>query len=415
LTAPRASRRQEVGGQQTRLPRGFLVAAGAAVFAGITTEVLPVSLLPQISASLDISEPLGGLLVFAYAIVVAVSCIPLTALSMRWPRRRVLVAALAGMAASNVLFAAAGSYGFAAASRLIGGFAHAGFFSVVFAATAAAVPARFVGRAVGVISAGNALGIALGVPLGTALGTAFGWRWVFLTAAIGLALLAGVLGAVMPSAPAPARLGHAPVFTAVRARSVQRVAFFVVLLMLGHYTAYTYVSVVLRDAGIGVLEVSASLFGYGVAGVLGVIVAASTADRHVKASLRTAGVLIAVALLAFGAVHGSPLTSTAPLILWGLGFGALPTLVQTVALRSSPKSPDAGSALVNCAFNIGIAGGALLGSQLLATWGSRSVTVTGGGLVTASLIMVFSTCLPTHAYTSARATASTPCAVDAPP
>lgn len=350
--------------------------------------MLPVSLLPQISTTLGSSEAAGGLLVFSYAIVVAACSVPLTALSMRWDRRRVLILAVGGMAVSNIAFASAGSFQVAAAARLVGGLAHAGFFSVVFAATAAAVPTRLAGRAVGIISVGNALGVALGVPMGTALGTLFGWRWVVLGAGIALAVVSGIVSAVMPPSPPPAQQGHEPVLRAVRARPVLKVAALVTLLMLGQYTAYTYVSVLLRDAGIGLLQVSAALFAYGIAGVAGVAVAAATADRHARASLGASVGLVVVALLALGTVAASPLAAAAALTLWGLGFGALPTLLQTLALRSSPTAPDAGSALVNTAFNVGISGGALIGAQLLSTRGSHAVAITGGALAAASIVLL---------------------------
>ncbi|KQX69823.1 MFS transporter [Angustibacter sp. Root456] len=373
----------------TSLPWPFLGAAGAAVFAAITTEVLPVSLLPQISRTFGSSESVGGLLVFAYAVVVAVTCIPLTALSMRWSRRRVLAVALAGLSLSSIGFALAGRYEVALAARFVGGLAHAAFFSVVFAATAAAVPPQLVGRAVAVISAGNALGVALGIPVGTAVGAVVGWRWVFGFVGLALALLAVIVSVVMPATPPPAHQGHEPVLTAVRGRAILRVGALVALLMLGHYTAYTYVSVLMADAGLGPLALSAALFGYGVAGVAGVLVAAATADRHLTGTLRTAGVLVVVALLGLWALGASPLVGAAALVVWGLGFGALPTVVQTLALRSAPTAPDAGSAVVNSAFNVGIAGGALVGAQLLATWGSRGVALTAGLLVAGSVLTLF--------------------------
>src|ERR1700753_640478 len=77
------------------LPIASLLVLAAAVFAAICTEVLPVGLLPQISHDLGTSQSRVGLLVSAYAVVVAVGSIPLTALLTRWPRRRVLCGLLA--------------------------------------------------------------------------------------------------------------------------------------------------------------------------------------------------------------------------------------------------------------------------------------------------------------------------------
>jgi len=57
--------------------------------------------------------------------------------------------------------------------------------------------------------------------------------------------------------------------------------------------------------------------------------------------------------------------SIAVVAVWGVAFGAFPTLTLTVMLRASGDATDAAAALVNATTNVGIAGGALLGSRLL--------------------------------------------------
>ena len=49
---------------------GGIVALGLATFVAITTELVPVGLLPLLSADLDVTESVAGLLVTAYAVMV---------------------------------------------------------------------------------------------------------------------------------------------------------------------------------------------------------------------------------------------------------------------------------------------------------------------------------------------------------
>jgi len=161
------------------MPIPVLSVLAAAVFAAITTEVLPVGLLPIISRDLGTSESRVGLLVSAYAVVVALGSIPLTAVMVRWPRKQVLSGLLVIYAISNALLAGTDQFSVALMARLVGGLAHAGFFSIVIAAAVAVVAPAKAGRAVAVVQAGNALALSVGIPLGTALGTAVGWRWAF--------------------------------------------------------------------------------------------------------------------------------------------------------------------------------------------------------------------------------------------
>lgn len=375
------------GSPRDRLPRLGLSLMAAAVFAAVTTEVLPVGLLPVISRDLGTSESKVGLLVSAYAVIVAIGSVPLAALVARWPRRLVLCGLLSMYALSNAVMASTNSYWVALGARLLGGLAHAGFFGAVFAAAVSMVPPAKAGRAVAFVGAGTVLALSVGVPLGTALGTAFGWRWAFAGCALLMAALAGMTLLVLPAEQPVVRAHRASLLTAVRGRPILAVAATTAVLTLGHYTPYTYISPLLRHAGVGADGVSLVLFGYGVAGGFGLLLSARVVDRRPRDALRDTAAVIAVSLLALGLLPG-----TAPaivfILLWGLAFGALPTLVQSVALRAVPAAPDVAPAVVNSVFNVGIAGGALVGAQVLAVAAPPALALIGAVLAAGSLVVL---------------------------
>lgn len=371
---------------RNRMPYLVLSVMAATVFIAITTEVLPVGLLPVIGRDLGTSDSRTGLLVSAYALVVALGSIPLTALIVRWPRRRMLIGLLLLYAVSNALTAAAGDYWVALGARLLGGLAHAGFFSAVFAAAVAIAPVHRSGRATAIVASGTGLGLACGVPLGTALGTAVGWRWAFIACAGAMLILAALTAAVMPTGvTAPADTAGTPIMTAIRGRAPIMVAVMIVVLTLGHYTAYTYISPLLLHDRIGATAISVVLAGYGVAGIAGLVLAGAIVDRRPRGALYAAIVLTAACLLAAGLIH-QPIGATVVVAFWGLAFGMLPTLTQTVALRALPHSPDAAPAVVNSAFNTGIAGGALIGARELLVATPWTLALTGAALAAASLV-----------------------------
>jgi len=55
--------------------------------------------------------------------------------------------------------------------------------------------------------------------------------------------------------------------------------------------------------------------------------------------------------------------------LWGLAFGGLPALLQTALAKSAGESADAAQSMLVTVWNLGIAGGALVGGVLLQGWG----------------------------------------------
>ncbi len=369
------------------MPIPVLSVLAAAVFAAITTEVLPVGLLPIISRDLGTSESRVGLLVSAYAVVVALGSIPLTAVMVRWPRKQVLSGLLVIYAISNALLAGTDQFSVALMARLVGGLAHAGFFSIVIAAAVAVVAPAKAGRAVAVVQAGNALALSVGIPLGTALGTAVGWRWAFAGAALLMMLLAVLTAIVLPTEQVAPMQAGVPVLTAVRGRALLVVAGLVIALTLGHYTLFTYVSPLLLHAGIGINSVGVVLFGYGAGGIIGLVLAGIAVDRWLFGTVRAAITVTFACLLTLGLFHTTAVVIIA-VAVWGCAFGSLPTLLQTVAIRAAPQTPDAGPAVVNATFNVGIAGGALIGGRELLVAAPPVLALTAAALVAVSLLLL---------------------------
>jgi DHA1 family inner membrane transport protein len=370
-----------------RLPYAQLAVLATILFASVLTEIMPVGLLPLLSDAFHVSEERVGWWMSAYALIVALTAIPLTAALARWPRRTALLALLAVYAASNLLILVAPGFWVGLAGRVVGGVAHAGIFSVAFAGAAALAPPGKSGRAVALVNAGVAPALAFGLPAATAAGTAWGWRWPFAATAVIMLLLAVATWRLIPASIAgPAATGAADVLSALRGRGLQMVGVLTVVLTVGHYTAYTYVAPMLLRAGVPQNRVGLVLLGYGVAGALGMFLAGAFVDRRLTLTLRLAIALAAASLLAMAASTGSGPRTSGAVLVWGVAFSALPILLNAAALRAS-SVPDAAPAVVNAMFNVGIASGAWLGGQALSRAGPAAVALTGAALVAASLLL----------------------------
>ena len=349
-------------------PLGSLVMLSSTLAMAVTTEMLPMGLLPVMSRDLGASESTTGLLVTAYGFVVAMAAIPLTRFTTSWPRRKLFVGVLGTYVLSNTMMALAQEYWIAAIARAVGGLGHALFFSIVGAFAARLVSPDRVGRAIAIVWAGGSVAFTLGVPLGTALGTAVGWRGAF-------AILAG-----LAAAQAAAALSLLPILAGGsrsaaslsrvwRLPGMRAVGLTIGISMLGQYTLYTYISPLLQRSGLGEEGVSPVLFAYGAAGVIGAWISGVLADRRPRAAL-LGGFSVLIVALAGLIVWGTSIFPTVlTTIVWGVAFGVLPGLFQAAALRAAPAAPDTGSAIYNTAFNLGIGGGALIGGQAMDLFG----------------------------------------------
>lgn len=357
-------------------------------FAYVTSELLPVGLLSEISGGLGTSRSAVGLLLTIYAVVVVLAATPLTALSARMERRRLVVVLLVVMAASNLVAAAAPGYAVLAGARVACGLAHGVFWSIIASLAGRLLPGRQ-GLAVALVIGGGSVAVVAGVPLGTLLGQQAGWRTAFLAVG-GLGLVAAASAAAMlprlqPLSPA----GQAPLTTLWQRPGLRSVVLITALVFAAHFTAFTYVTPFLRDVtGFSPSAISPVLLLFGVAGLCGTVIAGRTVDRAALPTL-ACGLTVQAAMLAvMGAAGTSGPVAVAAIFVWAAAVGLLPVALQTRVLQVAPDSPDAASALYVATFNVGIGGGALLGGVLLATAGARSVAWAGSAIALAALALL---------------------------
>ncbi|MFK3669708.1 MFS transporter [Leifsonia aquatica] len=378
-----------------KFPWVGLLALAAAVFLSVTSEMIPTGLLPDMSASLGVSEAQVGLLVTVFAFTVVVTSTPLTALTRRWPRHGMIVGVLVVLGLSNLLTAFSPDYGWVVASRIIGGIAHGMFWSIVGAYAGHLVPKEQIGRAVSITLGGGTLAFVFGVPLGTFAGHLFGWRLSFGILAglmfVGALLVWRFLPAVERDEDAAGRRDRSLPRPKDRTiPTVIMVCLIAAVTMIGHYSFYTFVVPFLTGPmGVAAGDVGGLLFIYGIAGAIGLVLAGSVLGPRPQFGLLLALVVTGVAVAGLAAFAGQPVLALIAFVIWGLAFGALPPLLQTRLLHtSSPAFRDTASALYTTSFNIGIGGGALLGSLIFDAGGLMLLPIVYIVLLAVSLVLV---------------------------
>ncbi len=377
-----------------RLPWSSLLLLSAGIFVAVTSEFLPIGLLPQLRDELGITEAQVGLLITVFAGTVVVATAPLTHVTRTVPRKRLLVALLAVFAVANLIAALAPGYAVLVVARIIGGAAHGVFWAVVSPYAARLVAPARLARAVAIATSGATGATVAGVPLGTLLGAAVGWRASFAVIAGLVVVIAALIIAVLP--PVEHRAGDAAsaaLPTARRDATIVPVVVLcvtVVLVTLGHATFYTYVAAwVIEVAGFGAGAVAGILLLFGAAGALGVVMAGVLGDRFPRALLPVllSGVALSVAGLA--ALAAQPLAVVALLVLWSAFLGGVPVIFQARLLQTaSPALRDIAAAWLTVAFNIGIGGGALLGGIVIGASSLAALPLVTVALVLAALVIV---------------------------
>ncbi|MGC4964051.1 MFS transporter [Gordonia sp. DT218] len=357
-----------------------LLALALAGCLAVTTEMLPVGLLPAIGDAFDVGESTTGLLVMVYATMVAVFSVPLTIATRRLPRKPLILVTVCAYLVSNVLIAVAPTFAVVAAGRVVGGLSHALFFSVCIGYVPRLVESGQVGRGLALVSGGATAGFVLGVPVSTALGSVVGWRNAFAALAVVAAITLVLVARLLPS------VSGAPAGRRIQRRGTRTDLGIVVssnmLTFVGQYTLYTYITVVFLAAGAHESSMGPILLLCGVCGLVGLAGMGRTIDRHPRTTVLTVLALLAVAIFGVWLAQEWFVVVVIAVAFWNGVFGGVPSMYQSAAVRAMPDAPEIAGAWINATSNVGIALGAVVGGRLLtSTWGISSLSWFGATLV----------------------------------
>ncbi|WP_231422819.1 MFS transporter [Pseudomonas sp. Leaf59] len=365
-------------------------------FATVTTEFLPVGLLPDIAAELNVSISHAGLMMAVPGLLAAISAPSCIALFSHIDRKRILLTLLSILLASNLIVALSGQFWLTLAGRVLLGFALGGFWTIAGSLGPRLRSGREGVSATSYILAGVSLGTVAGIPAGTLLGEAFGWRSAFEAAAV-MTLLVGVLILLcLPVLPGHRTAGMRQMRLLASEGAILRRFVAALLIYVGHFAAYTYLAPFVHEqAGIAGQTLGALLFAFGLAAVAGNLVGGVLAARGAPLSVLIMTLLMLVALTALLLFAANPLLLWPSILLWGFGFGMIPITTQIWCFDASNGRVEGVQALLVCVVNLSIGGGAFIGGQVSGYGGFTAAIVTGVvGAFSAMVVVLFSLSRP---------------------
>ncbi|MBT2443241.1 MFS transporter [Streptomyces sp. ISL-36] len=394
---------QAAGGENRRpagkLPLPALLALATAVFITSLTETLPAGVLPAMSADLGVGEAAMGQSVTIYAVGTALTAIPLTAATAGWRRKRLLLTAVAGFAVANTVTAVSAHYPLTMAARFLAGVAAGLAWALLAGYARRLAPVHLQGKAIAVAMTGVPVALSLGVPAGTFLGAALGWQVTFLLMTVLALVLIAWIVLTVPEHPGEPRGGRTPVRRALAQPGVAPVLFVTVVLVLAHTVLYTYVATFLDHLGMGD-STGFVLLVFGAASLVSIWFTGLHIDRRLRALMLAGTLLFAVAAGALAVPADSGVLVYGAALLWGLGWGGAPTLLQTAVADAGGEAADTAQTMLVSLWNAAMAGGGVAGGLLLDLLGAGALPWSVLGLLLPVLIVV--TAARTHGFPARR-------------
>jgi MFS transporter, DHA1 family, inner membrane transport protein len=355
-----------------------------------TNEFVAMGLLPEIAASLNISEPAAGHVISAYALGVVVGAPLIAALTARVPRKTILLSLMAVFTLGNLATVFAPTYESLIVARFVAGLPHGAFFGI-----AALVAARMLGpgkraKAVAQVMTGLTVATVIGVPVASWLGQALGWRSAFgLVVVIGLITLTAI-ALWLPNMAATHSSSPLSELGALRRPQVWLALAVGMVGFGGMFAVYTYIATTLTDvSGLSRALVPLALMMFGAGMVVGNIVGGRMADRSVIRSLYLTIGALAVMLAVFVVASHNPVTALVLLFGIGAAGAAISPALQTRLMDVAADAQTLAAALNHSALNIANASGAWVGGLVIAAgFGYTAPAAAGAALAVVGLVVL---------------------------
>ncbi|MBM7776168.1 putative MFS family arabinose efflux permease [Actinokineospora baliensis] len=369
-------------------PRTYLLAAGA--FTVGTSGYIISGLLPEVSRELHVSTSAAGQLVTAFAIAYAIASPVLAAVTGRWERKRLVIAALVTSAVGNALSAVAPTFELLLASRVVAALGAAVFTPVATAIATEINPPQRRGRAVAVVFGGLTTALVVGVPAGSLLGAPLGYHGVFaLVAAItAVAAVVSVLG--LPKVAPPPAVGVRERFAVLADGRVRMVLGMTVLGCLSAFAVFTYVAPLLaHTAGVRGGTISVLLLCYGVGGAIGNALGGRMTDRFGSRRPLLWSFTAFVAILAT-----LPLTAVTAVsagvvfFLWGLSTWSVNPPIQNWLIELAPTTSGLLLSINASAIYLGVGLSGVVGGLVIDGWGVVALPPVAAAVASLSFVLL---------------------------
>ncbi len=329
-------------------------------------EFTMMGILPYVATDLEVSIPVAGHFISAYALGVCFGA-PMLLLARKRPLKQILLVLMTLMIVGNICASMAPNYWVLLFGSFVSGLPHGAYFGVASIVAGKLADKGKSSEAVSIMIAGMTVANLFGVPLGTSLSHMLSWRVTFLlVGAWGLITLYYIWRWV-PQVEGLKDTGFKGQFRFLKKPAPWLILGATALGNGGVFCWYSYITPLLTEvSGFSAESITALMVLAGFGMVVGNLVSGRMSDRYTPGKVGTVvqGMICVVLLLIF-LLSPHPWCSAILMTLCTAGLFAVSSPEQVLMIRVAPGGEMLGGACVQMAFNLGNAVGAYIGGLAL--------------------------------------------------
>lgn len=370
------------------MKKGILALAFGTFALGMTEYVM-MSILPDLARDFHVTVPQAGHLISSYAIGVCVGA-PLVAVFLRnWKLNHILLLLMAVYAVGNFMFASASDFTIGLSGRFIAGLPHGAFFGTGSIVASRLMPNKQT-TAVALMTLGMTIANLVGIPIGSYIANTFNWRWIFYFNMLWGVITLGTVALFIRGIGSLPRTDVKSEFRFLRSAASWILILTTILCQGGAFAMYSYVTPIMRHAGLALKYIPILMIAVGAGMCLGNYYSGILSDRYSPSKIVLwVAIIMTLSLLATYFDTFSIWTASASVIVAASCLFALSSPMQLLLIEYSPGGELLGGAMVQVAFNLGNAIGAYLGGlPITAGHSPETASLVGTALALGSIFSV---------------------------
>ncbi|PYI50563.1 MFS transporter [Paenibacillus flagellatus] len=361
-----------------------------------TSEFIIAGILDKVADDIGVTVSAAGQLITVFSLAYAFGTPILMALTARMDRRKLLLYALGVFVVGNGIAVAVPGFEFLIGSRIV-----LALSTGVFVVTALTVASRLAppdrqGSAIATLVMGFSTALIVGVPLGRVVAAYYDWKTIF----GGIGLL-GIVAMALIAFSIPKSGGEEPVPLGKQLALLKQPRIAVALSITffwiaGYAIAYTYISpYLLTVTGMSEQGVSAGLFAFGIASLIGSKLGGFSTDRWGVPRTLIGGMLLhAASLILLSLAAHSSVAVFALLMLWSFSAWSSGPTQQYYLISLAPEASGIMLSLNTSVLQLAMAAGAGIGGVVVEqvsltsiSWIGAAGVAVAAGMAAASLGM----------------------------